>query len=482
MFKKDLKQKVLSGLGWSVGARFFARSITWIITIVVIRLLNPQDYGLMAMAGVFIAFLTMLNELGLGVVLIQRPDLCKHTLRQIFGLLVIVNSFLFLFVLALAPFAAGFFDEQRIVPIMRFLSAQFLITSFAVIPRSLIVRDMLFKEKSLVDLVSAIMSSLITLLLALKGWGVWSLVWGTLTLNLCLSIGFNIIRPYFCMPLFSFKGIKEIISFGGYVTITQLFWFFYTQIDVFIVGKLLGKQMLGFYSVGATLSSLPMEKVSGIINQVAFPAFASIQTDIRQVASHFQKAIRMMAFIAFPILWGISSIAPEIVRLFLGEKWLSAIMPFQILSLVIPVRMLSNLMNPALVGIGHPKTHFLNVLTASIVMPIGILIGSFYWGIIGTSLAWAITFPVVFLFNLSRTVKVLKIRLSDVLTDMFKPLLTAFTMYASVRMISISFGTEAVSIAHFVLLIIAGMMIYSSMIFILDRSKCIELLRLVRPS
>jgi O-antigen/teichoic acid export membrane protein len=281
------------------------------------------------------------------------------------------------------------------------------------------------------------------------------------------------------MPIFSFKGMAQTMTFGGYVTISRILWGFYTQADTFIIGKLLGKELLGFYSVGVTLASLPMEKVSGIINQVAFPAFSHIQKDSQKVASHFLKGVRVMSFVAFPVLWGISSIAPELVAVFLGDKWKLAVLPLQLLSLVIPVRMLSNMMTPAVMGLGRPEITFFNLIFASVLIPIGILIGV-HWGLLGVSLAWVILYPLVFLRYLSKVVSLLEIGIVDVFLAMGRPVLAAFVMYASVIAIKMLFETDVKSIGHLVLLITEGTLVYLGLTISFHRNGLHEVLSLVR--
>jgi len=475
----NLREKVLSGLYWSAGLRFLGQLLTWVITIVVMRLLSPQDYGLMGMAGTFIVFLAMVNELGLGAALIQKIEIDENMMSQIFGLLLTVNICLFLLCLSSAPLVASFFEEKRLVPLVRLISIHFIMASFAIIPQSILDRDMRFREKSIVELISAIAGSLATLLLALNNFGVWSLVWGSITLTFCRTVGLNMAQPSLRLPKFSLEGMRDIIFFGGYVTVTRILWTLYSQADVIIVGKLLGKHLLGFYSVALHLASLPMQKVSGIINQIAFPAFASVQTDTKQVASHFLKAVRVMSLVAFPVLWGISSVAADLVDVALGEKWHLAIVPLQILSLVIPVRMISNLMSPALLGLGHADVNFFNVITASLVLPFGLLIGCYWGGIIGVSVAWAAIFPIVFLLNLSRMLKTVKMALSEVIAAVLRPLLAAVVMYISVAIIKVVVpGLDPV--IRLSLSIIGGAVVYVGMVLALDKNGYYEVLDLIR--
>ncbi len=475
----DLREKVLSGLCWSAGVRFMGQLITWAITIIVMRLLTPEDYGLMAMAGVFISFLALLNELGLGAAMIQKQKVDETSLRQTFGLLLISNSCLFLLLLLIAPLIGYFFHEERVVAIIRLLSAQFIMMPFGIIPQSLLAREMNFKKISVVEFVSAIAGSLITLMLALNGFGVWSLVWGSMTIILLRTVGLNFVCPYLHGPRFSLKGMRHTISFGSYVTLVRALWFFFLQADVFIVGRIMGKELLGFYSVAMNLATLPMQKVSGIINQVAFPAFSSIQAEPLRVASHSLKAVRIMSFFAFPLLWGISCIAPEIVSVVLGNKWHQAIVPLQLVSLIVPFRMIINLLDPAVMGLGRPDVTFSIVLFNSIVMPLAILIGT-RWGLLGVSLAWVLVFPPVLLRNLYRLVSVLEIELSDVLSAMARPLLATSIMYAAVMGMKMVLGPGTESINHLLLLIITGVIVYGGMIVYLCKEVFREVLGLIR--
>ena len=365
------------------------------------------------------------------------------------------------------------------MPIVRLLSIQFIMMPLAIIPQSLLTREMDFKKMSIVEFIAVLSGSGVTLWLALKGWGVWSLVWGSMTIIIIRTVGLNVVSPYLHIPIFSIKGMAQTITFGGYVTTSRILWFFYTKADIFIIGRLLGKEMLGFYSVAMNLASLPMEKVSGIINRVAFPAFSSIQNDSQKAASHFLKSVRIMSFLAFPVLWGISSIAPELVAILLGDKWNLAVVPFQLLSLVIPIRMISGFMSPATMGLGRPDIDFFNLLFASVVMPIGIIIG-IHWGLLGVSLAWVILYPLVFLRFLSRVVRVLEIRTLDVLKAMVRPVLLAFVMYVTIIGIKMLFGTDVKSIGHLALLIIGGSMVYIGLIISFNRDGFREVLGLMR--
>ena len=456
-----------------------AQLVTWAITIVVIRLLSPEDYGLMALAYVFIEFLTMLNELGLGAAVVQRKKIDNKSLRSLFGLVLIVGILFYLILVVTAPLISSFYNEPRLIYLIRVLALQFLIIGFSVLPKSLLQREMKFKQRAIVDLTSAISGSIMTLVLALTGFGVWALVFGTLVIRVVAMVGFNIAHPFICIPHIDIKGAWPYLSFGGLVTVAMLVRHLFSQSDILIIGKMLDKDLLGYYAVGLMLATLPMEKVSGIIAQVAFPAFSAVQSEKEIISRYFLKAVRVMSFVAFPVLWGISSVAPEIVQVFLGEKWIQAILPLKIISLIIPLRMVSILMSNAVLGIGRADILLLTYIIPLIVMPSAFYIGSF-WSVFGVSLAWTIGFPLAFFLNLCLVAKVLNISFYNILKAMQIPFFSAFIMYFGVFFIKEIPIMNTQIVFRMSILIAFGVLVYFIMTFFLNRRGLKEIIELVK--
>jgi teichuronic acid exporter len=429
----NLREKVLSGIFWIGGARLVGQVLTWSVTIVVIRLLSPGEYGLLAMATVFMSILLMLAEAGLGAALIQAREVDELTLRRIFGAAIVIHLVLFVLQFAAAPLIAAFFKEERLVAIIRVLALQLLLMIFGVIPGALLSRNFKFKGASLIGLGSSVCGSLCTLALALAGYGVWALVAGSLIALLCSTVAINILAPFLRWPDFSLQGIRKLVLFGGQLTGARMLWLLYSQADVFIAGKLLGKELLGFYSVAMHLASLPVQKISSVFNQVALSAFAHAQHQPETVPLHMLKGIRMLSLLSFPVLWGISSIAPEFVMVFLGSKWMPAVESMRLLPLVMPLTMLSPFLNTAFQGIGRGGVVFMNTLTASVILPGAFWVGS-NWGLFGLCVAWLIGFPLVFLVNLHRMLPLVGLKLSAVLAAIALPALASAGMYACVSL------------------------------------------------
>jgi O-antigen/teichoic acid export membrane protein len=426
-----LRQKVLSGLIWTGSARVLGQIFTWAITIVVIRLLSPTDYGLLAMATVFVSFLILMSEAGLGAALVQAPELDDLKLRGIFGAVILVHSALFLLLVAAAPAIAQFFEEDHLVLLIRILALQLLIAMFGVIPSALLTRVLDFRRLSIINLTGVLCGSLSTLGLALSGYGVWALVIGSLITSLWNTVAINVMSPYLKWPDFSMRGAVRLIAFGSQVTAARALWLVYSQADVFIAGKLLGTELLGFYSVSMHFASLPVQRLSGILNQVALPAFARSQDNPAAVSQNLLKALRVLGFVGFPILWGISSIAPEIVAVLLGPKWQAVVVPLQLLPLVMPLSLVSPFLNTAFQGIGRSGVVFMNVLTACLVMLPAFWIGA-HWGLFGLCIAWVLGFPLVLGVNLWRMLPLVALKLRDALSALAPAALTGAGMYAAV--------------------------------------------------
>jgi len=456
-------------------ARFSTQLISWASTIVVMRLLSPDDYGLMAMAVIFISLCQMINELGLGAAIVQKKELTAEQLKQVFGLVLLLNGFLFILLLAGSPLIAGFFDEPKLTRVIPVLALQFIFIAFSVIPGARLTRKMDFRSKSIVGIVSALSNCAVTFTLAWSGFAYWALIFGSLTAVMTNTIGLNFVSPFFKWPSFNYSGFKEMAKFGFYVSLQRVLWYVYSQADVFIVGKLLGKTTLGYYSVAMNLASLPMQKVGSIFQQVGLPAYSKLQDNKELAAKYALKVTRLLSFIAFPVFFGISCIAPEIVTILIGEKWFPAILPLQLLSLIFPFRTLSVALGPSITGMGRPEINAKNLAVACILMPVSFLIGV-QWGLTGVSIAWLISYSLWFVFMLSQSLPVLGLTIPSFLKALLGPAFISTLMYAIVYLTKTGLNRIYINdYITFAILIIVGAVTYTAGMLLFYRKICLEM-------
>ena len=470
----------MSGLGWNAGFRFLGQVFTWGITLFVVRLLSPADYGLMELAGLFVSFLSMIGEFGLGSAIIQHHNLKEKELRSIFGLILGVSLLLCASLSMTAPLIAKYYSEPKLSPIIWFLSLTFMLSGLATVPYSLLMREQNYRTIAIIDFVSTIFGSITTLIFALYGFGVWALVAGALSTKITSMIVLLYVQPFIKIPLFRFRGMGPLLVFSGNVTISRILWHFYSfAAATLIIGKVLGKEALGIYGIALFLASVPMEKVGGILNQVAFPAFSSVQHNPHLVGSHFLKTTRILTIVSVPVFWGISSVAPEIIGVFLGAKWDDAVLPLQIIALTMPFRMVRNLTSPALLGLGHSKINLINEATAAVLMPI-----SFYfatrWGLVGISSVWLLVFPLVFLMNLPQTTKALFVSMWDVFLCMLRPIFAGLAMIAGIEIFRKSLFGDISMVLRMLVCIVIGATIYLASMFIVNRRGVNEVIGLFK--
>ena len=279
----------------------------------------------------------------------------------------------------------------------------------------------------------------------------------------------NLIAPSWCKPDFSLTGLKQLFLFGSYVTMERGLWHIHSESDKLIGGRFMGADLLGYFAVASHLASFPIQKLSSLIQSIAFPAFSKAKQITDKTGIYFLKANQVACVITFPVFLGISCVAPELVKIFLGEKWVSAIIPLQILALVMPFRALGNIITPLLWGIGMPRVSATNLLIAAIIMPIAFMVGS-QWGPVGLSLCWILVFPFIYFVYLLRTCPLIGIKATDCLKTITGPLISIVTMYLCVIYINPFLLGSSGDILHLIQLVAVGTVTYLSVMLLFFRN------------
>ena len=470
----------MSSLRWTAGAKIVGQLLNWAITIVVIRLLAPADYGLMALANIVIGLLTMVADMGFGAALIHAETFDRRRAAQIFGAALLVNVALCGGLLvAASPFAA-FFGERRLAPVISVLAFQFVVGAAGLVPSALLRRAFRYRIISVVEVASAVGGNLTTLVLAWRGYGVWALVFGAVSISVIRTLLLHSVSADRIAPSFALRGAGHLVSFGANVTLARVLWYVYMQTDIFIAGKLLGKEALGFYSVALHLASLPMQRVGSIVNDVAFSAFARIKHDRTAVAANVRLGVRQIALFAFPSMWGLASVAPDLVHIALGELWLPAVIPLQIVALAIPLRMVGTIVSTATMSIGRVDIAVVTTLFGTMLAAVLFYFGARY-GIIGLSVAWAVLSPIMVVVNLYRALPNLGVSIVDFFADMSRPVFAALVMAAGV--VAMSGLLNGMSAAlRLVVDVLSGAIFYLAVTLLLNRRHALESLQLIAPS
>lgn len=473
-----LKNAVLGNLRWMLFAKFGSQIIAWGSTLLVMRILRPEDYGLIAMAAILVSLMTMINEMGLGQAIIQADQIEEYAIRQCFGLVILVNSASYVILCALAPLVAWFFKEEKLSILIPVIGIQFLIQIFLVVPSALLDRTLRFRERSVYEVVVAIVGAGATLLMALQGLGVWAIVFGNLIMAALLTFIINWRFPFAHSPVFNFKGLSAIARYGFFTVLNRLLWYFYSQADTLMVGRFLGKSILGFYSVGIQIASLPLVKVSGIFNQLALAAFSQIKNDRERIAGSVILVARAASFFAVPVFWGIASIASDLVQLVLGPAWEPAVVPLQCIALILPVRVLSIAIAQAVNAVGRPDLNVVNLAVACLVMPAAFAGGIFFSGLVGVCYAWIVVYPAWFLYVLRQGLPELNLSLRRYVKYTSLPYLFGALMFMAVFVVRdfVPFDQWV----RLLVLVVFGALVYATMFLVFARGYAIEAISVLR--
>ena len=470
----SIERQAVSALKWSTLSKVGSQLVAWVVTLLVMRLLSPEDYGLMAIGAVIISIVASIAELGLGASIVQSRFIRQDELAKLAGASLALNLGLGMLVALSAPLTEVLFADPRLIDVVRISALHFLLNAVATVPQSLAYREMRFKWLAFIELSTGLLASLSTLALAWWGAGVWALVFGNLAGAACRTT-LLLSRGGAVRPTFALRGIGHHLRFGGKMTVTRMAWQLVYQSDVLIAGRLLSKEAVGIYSVSLHLATLPMQKAMSILNQVTFPTVARMQDELPRVRDRLLDATRLLSFMAVPVLWGVSAVTPEFVALALGEKWLGAIFPLQVVTLVIPLRMLSSVFGSSVSAVGRVDVDLRNMLVSAAVLPIAFLVGA-QWGLEGLALSWVVAIPVIFWVNFPRTSRVLGIGPRDVAAAVYGSVVAGVVMYGAVWGARLALGSTP-ELHRFVALVAVGAATYVAVAALLDRQIWVDVKR-----
>lgn len=387
--KPSLAAQVRTAVIWRSGSQVLTQIVSWASTLIVIRLLAPQDYGLFAMAQVMLTLLSTMNGWGLASALIREEEVTEERLRQTLGMLILLNGGLALTQFLAAPLVALWFEQPMVTDLLRVQSLLYLAVPFCALPHAMLSRKMDFRRPAQVRLAAAMAGAVTALTGALSGWGVWTLVAAPMMMLLTEAVGMTWAARAPIRPIFRFAGAGHIAGFGGVMTATQLFWFVQSQADVMIAGRVLDAHNLGVYTTGLFLAQLLAAKFVPPINEVAYAAYSRQQGEGESDwgSSALLATIRLVMMVGLPAYAGIAVVAPVLVPVLLGEKWIEIVPLLPILAAAMAMLTLQILFSPATNARGFPGIALKVTMLGAVVMPLAFLTGS-NWGLVGFAWGW----------------------------------------------------------------------------------------------
>jgi O-antigen/teichoic acid export membrane protein len=308
--------------------------------------------------------------------------------------------------------------------------------------------------------------------LALNGFGVWSLIGGYIATNVVSTVPFVGSFRRIPKPGFSLSSIAALLGFSLKITVNSLLSFVYMRADVFIIGKVLGERALGYYSMAFHLATLPLDKVGTVFNNVAFPAMARLQSQLAQSQSLFLDMHRYLLTIAYPLLLGLALVADDLVVLLLTQKWKPIVLILQTLCVVNLLRVSGMLFAPVLHARGRADLVLRYVIVSALVLPASMLVGVRF-GLTGVLAAWAIAYPVIYLYCLFLCLRDLKLPIHQFLHSIKAVLIVSTTMVAVVLAVK-SLAVDLHVAARLSVAILAGATTYLAVFLLFYKEQIAE--------
>lgn len=320
-------KKVVINFIWRFMERISAQLVTFIVSIILARILMPEDYGVISILMVFITFANVLVCNGFATALIQKKNADEVDFSSVFYFSLAFSIVLYIIMFILAPFIAKWYNMPILSPTLRVLGLRVIIGAVNSVQQSYVSRKMIFKKFFFATLGGTIISAIVGIVMAYSGFGVWSLVFQYLTNTFIDTIVLWFTVKWRPQKKFSFTRLKGLLNYGWKLLASALVGTVYDDLRTLIIGKIYSNDDLAYYSRGQQFPKLIMTNVNNSITSVIFPVMSSIQTEKDRIANACRKTIQVSSGVITPIMFGMAAIATPMVKLLLTDKWLPCV-PF----------------------------------------------------------------------------------------------------------------------------------------------------------
>ena len=457
---------VYSAVRWSAASKYLGQAIQYSVSFIMAAILAPELFGLLGMAMVFAGFAKNLANLGFRPVIIQRRDVDKKLLSTLFWINSAFAGLMSLGLAILSPVLSWSYQDERVWPIMAVLALTIFINSFATIPSALLQRKLEFSKLAIREIGAAVVSGVVGISMALMGTGVWALVSATVSTSIANVLFLNLAEPFRPEWTIDKKRLMESVNFGINITGFGVFNYFSRAVDVLIIGIMLGPVSVGLYSLALRFMNMPRDSITSVVTRVLFPKMAKTQEDDSRLARFYTRSIHAVSLAAFPMMFGISSVADSFVRCLLNSSWDEAIPIIQILAPIGAMNAVTVVSNQVYLAKGQSSLMLKLGIFDAIIMVISFFVGV-NWGLIGVAVSYAFTaIPIFCLRQYFVSQQVSDFKISQAFAAMIQPLVGSF-LCVSASLICQSFWQQK-SLTTLIAASLCGAAVYASYILIAD--------------
>lgn len=322
MSQDNLKKDTVKGLLWSSVERFSVQGVSFVVMLAIARILSPADYGLVGMLSIFMAIAQCLIDSGFSNALIRKQDRTDVDNNTVFYFNLVVSLGLYGILFTIAPWVADFYNEPILKDLMRVLCVTVIINSLSVVQRADYTSRLDFKTQARASFTAAVVSGGLGIFLAIKGFGVWTIVWQQITSAAVSTLLLWTFASWYPKLEYSWKSFRELFGYGSKLMLSGLLDTTYNNIYPIVIGKIFSAQTLGFYTRAQHFAQLPSSNITGMIQRVTFPVLSKLQNDDERLQRSYRKLLKMSAFIIFPMMCLLAAVSKPLIVILIGEKWI----------------------------------------------------------------------------------------------------------------------------------------------------------------
>lgn len=405
------------------------------VNVILARLLEPEDFGLVALVATCVGAITVLSVIGFGKAIIYYQNVSEKQLSTIYWLNWISAIVVFVIIMLSADQFAIFYEEARLAQLIRLAGLNILLTPLYIVQYKLLERDLRFKRLTLINFVSVIISSIVVVILAELGFGIYSLVFQGLIINLLKTIQILSLRTWRPSYILKLSEVRNMLRYSFKLKINDVVHFFSRDIDYLMIGKYFAASTLGYYSFSYNIMYNPVKRVSYVFSQVLFPSFSSLQGDYRRILKGYYTSLNLVAMVSFPVMVLLSLNTEFVLNSIFGRKWDGAIPIIQILSIAGAVQSIQQFGGVIWSSLGKPEYDILMSMSAVLLTITAIIVGA-QFNILAVAYLLLSSKIVLFFLLLFLLKRVINLSFKQVIISIRGPIMTSLIMLA----VALTFG------------------------------------------
>lgn len=474
-----LRRRGISGVLWNTATFGLSKAAVLVTTIILARLLDPSDFGLLAIGLVVIGYLDFVNDFGVSAAVIQSDDDPERTADTAFWLNLALGVALGLVGVGLAGPLAAFFSEPDAQPVIAALSLSFPLTSIGSIHEARLRRELLFRRRVVPELVKGVSKGAVSITMAVAGFGVWSLVWGQLAGTFVAAVAYWFAFPWLPGRRVDRATARNLLGFGSQMTLVGLLGGLHKNVDYLLIGRRLDTDRLGLYSIAFRLPQLLIESIVDVTGQVAFPMFSRVRRHRDRLAAGLRRMLALTGLVLVPLGVGLALIADPFVRIFYGDKWVDAIPVMQVLAIYMLVQSMSKNCGDVYKAMGRPGIlNKLSIVKLAVTVPI--LVVAVPHGIVAVAVGQLISATVLTTIRLGLAARIVGTSFRSVATPFWPPVRAGLVMTGGCVVVQRAMD-GAPDAAVLLATVATGFVAYLGTLMVLDRTAMLDHLRTIRP-